>query len=186
MPTDEELDALVAYQLALGRQEDFNLPSLELRSPFASSGKTLYLDSGKPVRARPQELQRVSLQRRWHGGHVVQPPDAGIPGHRRQSARLQRGGATNVNDTPLALALGLPRDGGFGQLLTVFGSFGNTDDLPRRRPLGARGVQQPASCGVGGHGPLLPQPHGDGPGVGGGVLRNAGVPDSVSGRTRRR
>ena len=40
------------------------------------------------------------------------------------------GGGTNLNDTPVALALGLPRDGGFGQILTVFGSFGNTDDLP--------------------------------------------------------
>ena len=37
---------------------------------------------------------------------------------------------TNVNEMPLALALGLPRDGGFGQIPTVFGSFGNTDDLP--------------------------------------------------------
>ena len=37
---------------------------------------------------------------------------------------------TNVNEIPLALALGLPRDGGFGQIPTVFGSFGNTDDLP--------------------------------------------------------
>ncbi len=35
-----------------------------------------------------------------------------------------------MNETPLALALGLPRDGGFGQIPTVFGSFGNTDDLP--------------------------------------------------------
>lgn len=25
---------------------------------------------------------------------------------------------------------GLPRDGGFGQVPTIFGSFGNTDDLP--------------------------------------------------------
>ena len=37
---------------------------------------------------------------------------------------------TNVNEIPLAISLGLPRDGGFGQILTVFGSFGNTDDLP--------------------------------------------------------
>ena len=37
---------------------------------------------------------------------------------------------TSVNEIPLALALGLPRDGGFGQIPTVFGSFGNTDDLP--------------------------------------------------------
>ena len=37
---------------------------------------------------------------------------------------------TNANDIPLALTLGLPRDGGFGQVPTAFGSFGNTDDLP--------------------------------------------------------
>ena len=46
VPTDEELDALVAYQLSLGRQEDFNLPTLELKSTLATSGQTLYLDSG--------------------------------------------------------------------------------------------------------------------------------------------
>jgi hypothetical protein len=45
-PTDEELDALVAYQLPLGRQEDFHLPTLALTSAVASSGKSLYLDSG--------------------------------------------------------------------------------------------------------------------------------------------
>jgi hypothetical protein len=37
---------------------------------------------------------------------------------------------TNVNEIPLALTVGLPRDGGFGQVPTIFGSFGNTDDLP--------------------------------------------------------
>ena len=46
VPTDEELDALVAYQLSLGRQEDFNLPTLQLKSTLASNGKALYLDSG--------------------------------------------------------------------------------------------------------------------------------------------
>ena len=46
VPTDEELDALAAYQLALGRQEDFDLPALELKSALASTGKTLFLDSG--------------------------------------------------------------------------------------------------------------------------------------------
>ena len=40
------------------------------------------------------------------------------------------GAGTNSNEIPLALTLSLPRDGGFGQILTVFGSFGNTDDLP--------------------------------------------------------
>jgi hypothetical protein len=37
---------------------------------------------------------------------------------------------TNANETPRALALNLPRDGGFGQVPTIFGSFGNTEDLP--------------------------------------------------------
>ena len=46
VPTDEELDALAAYQLAVGRQEDFDLPALTLKSALASSGKALYLDTG--------------------------------------------------------------------------------------------------------------------------------------------
>ena len=62
---------------------------------------------------------------------------------------------------PLALALGLPRDGGFGQIPTIFGSFGNTDDLPP--PFGHLELEEfnsSAGRGVGGHRPLLPQPHG--------------------------
>ena len=46
VPTDEELDALVAYQLSLGRQEDFSLPTLELKSTLASRGKTLSWTAG--------------------------------------------------------------------------------------------------------------------------------------------
>jgi hypothetical protein len=39
-------------------------------------------------------------------------------------------GATNLNETPLALALGLPRDGGFGVLPLPTGGFGNFFFLP--------------------------------------------------------
>jgi hypothetical protein len=46
VPTDEELDALVAYQLSLGRQDDLNLLGLQLKSTLAGNGKTLFLDSG--------------------------------------------------------------------------------------------------------------------------------------------
>ena len=53
VPTDEELDALAAYQLALGRQEDFNLPALQLKSAMASHGKTLFLDSGNLFEPEP-------------------------------------------------------------------------------------------------------------------------------------
>ena len=134
VPTDEELDALVAYQLPLGRQEDFNLPSLELKSSLASTGKTLYWTAGTcSSRATRTATPATSTA-------VAQPVC--------RSTRRRRGSATatavhavstwrlttNVNDIPLALALGLPRDGGFRALLTAFGSFGNTEDFPP--PLG--------------------------------------------------
>ncbi len=92
VPTDEELDALVAYQLALGRQEDFDLPSLELKSPFASTGKTLYLDSGNLFEPGHKNCNGCHFNGGGTAGHVVQRSDAGIPGYRRQSARLQHRG----------------------------------------------------------------------------------------------
>jgi hypothetical protein len=44
MPTDHELDALEAFMLSLGRQEDLSLP-LPLRDTRAQSGQTLFLDN---------------------------------------------------------------------------------------------------------------------------------------------
>ncbi len=48
LPTDEELDALEAFQLSLGRQEELTLP-LMLRNAVASRGQEIFLDrtSGK-------------------------------------------------------------------------------------------------------------------------------------------
>ena len=48
LPTDEELDALEAFQLSLGRQEDPTLP-LALKGVIAAKGQELFLDltSGK-------------------------------------------------------------------------------------------------------------------------------------------
>ncbi len=43
LPTDEELDALEAFQLSLGRQEDVELP-LDLRGTVASRGQDIFLD----------------------------------------------------------------------------------------------------------------------------------------------
>ena len=90
VPTDEELDALVAYQLSLGRQEDFNLPTLELKSTLATNGKTLsWTAATSSSRSRSQKLQRVPFQRWWISRHVVQRPDTGIPRYRWQSTRVQ-------------------------------------------------------------------------------------------------
>jgi nitrite reductase/ring-hydroxylating ferredoxin subunit len=43
LPTDEELDALEAFQLSLGRQQDLALP-LPLRDPVIARGQAIFLD----------------------------------------------------------------------------------------------------------------------------------------------
>lgn len=43
LPTDEELDALEAFQLSLGRQEDLSLP-LPLKGVVAARGQAIFLD----------------------------------------------------------------------------------------------------------------------------------------------
>jgi cytochrome c peroxidase len=130
IPTDEELDALVAYQLSLGRQEDFNLPTLELRSTLASSGKTLFLDSGNLLEPGHKNCNGCHFNGGGSAGMSFNPTTPGFPDVDGSPRGFNIAGPTNVNEIPLALALSLPRDGGFGQILTIFGSFGNTDDLP--------------------------------------------------------
>jgi cytochrome c peroxidase len=130
IPTDEELDALVAYQLSLGRQEDFNLPTLELRSTLASTGKTLYLDSGNLLEPGHKNCNGCHFNGGGTAGMSFNPQTPGFPDIDGSPRGFNIGAGTNANEIPLALALSLPRDGGFGQILTVFGSFGNTDDLP--------------------------------------------------------
>ena len=126
VPTDEELDALAAYQLALGRQEDFDLQVLQLKSTLASRGKTLYLDTGKLLEPGHKNCNVCHLN---GGGTTGFGFDLTIPLDRTPRG-FNIATPTNANEIPLALTLGLPRDGGFGQVPTIFGSFGNTDDLP--------------------------------------------------------
>ncbi|HEU4690576.1 MAG TPA: hypothetical protein VFS23_19545, partial [Vicinamibacterales bacterium] len=126
VPTDEELDALAAYQLALGRQEDFDLKTLELKSAVATTGKTLYFDTGRLFEPGHKNCNVCHLNGGGTTGLAFNPA---IPMDSTPRG-FNIASPTNVNEISLALMLGLPRDGGFGQVPTVFGSFGNTDDLP--------------------------------------------------------
>ena len=131
LPSDEELDALAAYQLAIGRQEDFELPELELKSALASTGKTLFLDSGNLFEPAPHKnCNGCHFNGGGSAGMSFNPETPGFPRVDGSPRGFNIASPTNVNDIPLALALGLPRDGGFGQIPTVFGSLGNTEDLP--------------------------------------------------------
>jgi mono/diheme cytochrome c family protein len=130
IPTDDELDALVAYQLGLGRQEDFNLQSLELNSGIARNGKALYLDTGDIFQPGHKNCNACHFNGGGTAGMSFNPGTPGFPRGDGSPRGFNIGAATGVNEIPLALSLRLPRDGGFGQLPTIFGSFGNTDDLP--------------------------------------------------------
>jgi hypothetical protein len=46
-PTPAELDAMEAFQLSLGRQQDLNLGTMTLKGPFAEKGKQLFLNEAK-------------------------------------------------------------------------------------------------------------------------------------------
>ena len=131
VPTDEELDALAAYQLALGRQEDFNLPSLELKSVLASNGKTLYLDTGLIGEPGHKNCNACHFNA---GGTTAISLNPATPGFSPRLDGNPRGfnmaAGTNVNETPQALALALPRDGGFGLIPLPTSGFGNLADIP--------------------------------------------------------
>jgi mono/diheme cytochrome c family protein len=130
LPTDEELDALAAYQLAIGRQEDFTLTTLELRSALASNGKTLFLDTGNIEEPGHKNCNACHFNGGGTTGMSFNPAHPGFPRLDGTPQGFNIAAATSTSDMPEALALGLPRDGGFGQVPTVFGSFGNVVDFP--------------------------------------------------------
>ena len=129
VPTDEELDGMVAYQLPLGRQQDFDLRLLELKSTQASIGKALYLDTGNVTERGHKNCNACH----FNGGGTAAfslNPQIGSPLLDGNPHGGNVAAPTKVNEIPLALALDLPRDGGFGQIfLPLFGGFGNTEDV---------------------------------------------------------
>ena len=130
VPTDEELDALAAYQLSLGREEDFELATLTLRSPLASRGRMLFMDSGNVFQPGHKNCNGCHFNGGGTSAIAINPTDPGFPRVDGNPSGVNIVADTKANEIPLALTVGLPRDGGFGQILTAFGSFGNDTVLP--------------------------------------------------------
>lgn len=143
VPTDEELDALAAYQLAVGRQEDFDLPSLTLKSDLATSGKALYLDTGNLGQTGRKNCNACHFNGGGTAAMSFSPLIPGFPDLDGSPRGFNMTAETNANEIPLGLSLGLPRDGGFGRLPTIFGSLGNTHDNPRTGHLELEGFNTP-------------------------------------------
>ncbi|HWB84034.1 MAG TPA: hypothetical protein VG675_07835 [Bryobacteraceae bacterium] len=125
VPTDAELDALAAYQLALGRQDDFDLQKLALKSKIATTGKTLYLDTGNLGETGHKNCNACHFNGGGTSALTFNPSKPGFPRLDSSPFGFNMGAPTNVDETDLAKALHLPRDGGFGVLLLPSGGFGN-------------------------------------------------------------
>jgi mono/diheme cytochrome c family protein len=114
LPTNDEMDALAAFQLALGRQEDPNLPAMQFKSPVVSRGQAIYLaldSQGGTVAAGKCNACH------GNGGALGQSADN----------RNFNIGTEDIVDHPADLIMpgARPRDGGFGRGPNAKGGFGN-------------------------------------------------------------
>ena len=114
LPTNAEMDALAAFQLALGRQQDLNLPAMQFKSPVVSRGQAIFLatDSvGGTVGAGKCNL--------CHGNGGALGLD-----HDNRNFNI---GTEDLADHPADLIMpgARPRDGGFGKGPNAKGGFGN-------------------------------------------------------------
>lgn len=115
VPTDEELDAMAAFQLALGRQTDPDLSAMQFKSPIVRRGQTVYLTgdsangtaaAGKCNRCHFNGGSNVSV------GNQNRNFDVGVGKLPNHPANLIQPGS-------------LPTDGGFGSQINSNGGFGN-------------------------------------------------------------
>jgi cytochrome c peroxidase len=104
LPTDEELDAMAAFQLSLGRQQELDLTALVFRGPIVEQGRQLFLTTAK-----------CNL---CHGNAGANLPGGGNANFNTGVEELPDHPA-NVTGEPR------PRDGGFGTAPDGRGGFGN-------------------------------------------------------------
>jgi cytochrome c peroxidase len=118
LPTDYELDAMEAFQLALGRQQDLDLASMEFTDPVVSRGKELFLASDTV--SGTQGAGKCNQCHSNAGATVVFIPGANFNFDT---------GVENMPDQPAVLIDpdGVIADGGFGKEphATLAGAFGN-------------------------------------------------------------
>src|SRR5262249_2189214 len=137
VPTDEELDALAAYQLSLGRQEDFNLKTLELKSTLAASGKTMFLDTGTIFEKGHKNCNACHFNAGATTGISLNSATPNfsplLDGNARASDGNARGFnmASPTNTNGIKPDPSLPPDGGFGVIPVGGGAFGNTAAIPK-------------------------------------------------------
>ncbi|MEW6038753.1 MAG: hypothetical protein AB1648_10960 [Pseudomonadota bacterium] len=109
LPTDEELTALEAYMLSLGRAEEIDLSRLSFNSPLVQQGKLLFDVKENPVRNGAVILGETA---NCNGCHQ----NAGANSSTTNANPTRDTGVENMRDPPaFLLDPGLAVDGGFGK-----------------------------------------------------------------------
>jgi mono/diheme cytochrome c family protein len=110
LATDEELDALVAYMLSLGRSEDIVLADLTFTSPLVERGKQLFDTKENPVDGSGNPIFGQTAN--CNGCHQ----NAGANSSTTKKNPTRDSGVENMRDQPAHLVdASIPYDGGFGK-----------------------------------------------------------------------
>jgi hypothetical protein len=108
--TEQELDALVAYMLSLGRSEDIILADLTFTSPLVERGKQLFDTKENPVDGKGQPIFGQTAN--CNGCHQ----NAGANSSTTKKNPTRDSGVENMRDQPARLIdASVPYDGGFGK-----------------------------------------------------------------------
>ncbi|MEW5800550.1 MAG: hypothetical protein AB1847_00465 [bacterium] len=112
LPTDNELDALEAFQLSLGRHEEIDLESMHFKSEVAELGKEIFLN-------KTFDNPRAGKCQRCHGNAGANSTSTFFNANRDT-------GVESLEDQPAKLTdPAVPIDGGFGRDPNLHGGFGD-------------------------------------------------------------
>jgi cytochrome c peroxidase len=118
LPTDSELDALEAFQLSLGRQNDLDLNSLTMKSEIAERGRVLFMteDTGTP--GPPKRSAGKCNTCHFNAGATLSPKALAALGIAPGSYNFNLNIGTQAIASPPADLIdpgNNPPDGGFGK-----------------------------------------------------------------------
>jgi cytochrome c peroxidase len=105
LPSDLELDALLEFQLSLGRQVEWDLNQLFFKNPMVEYGRQMFQDVS-PAGGRCAICHN-------NGGANAAP--APVPGVSGRNVILNTGVESNANPPAYWIYPGIPVDGGFGK-----------------------------------------------------------------------
>jgi cytochrome c peroxidase len=119
-PTVDEIDALEAFMLSIGRQQDLDLNVLTLKDPGADAGKILFRDGNPPGSVTCNNC---------HGNAGANVQTGNNPGNRNFNTGVELFLRNRLND-PNITVIGEPRpvDGGFGT--NPSGGFNSLEEQP--------------------------------------------------------